>query len=1066
MHCMIAASREMSDEPKFALTTHSSRSFFSQHWSHAVKPGCLAMALLVASALPAMAQTPAGGGKQQTTESQTPEKKVIYRGVVIDDTDAPLPGVSVTLPHSKGTGVTTDVNGRFEISVPESVHNLVFSYIGMKTQTVRVKGITKDITVRLESDAVNLKEAVVTGIYTRNAESFTGSMATYTNKELKQVGNLNVLQSLQALDPAFVITDNNLRGADPNATLDISIRGTTNLTDLESDYEYDPNQPLFILDGFESDLTTITNLNIDRVASITILKDAASTAIYGSKAANGVVVVETVKPEPGKLRFSYSGNYQVAWADLTDYNMMNAREKLAYEKLAGRYASGDYNLDANGEIIDEDQRQIYYNRLKLVEQGLDSYWLNEPLRTAFTQTHNIYVDGGDSAFLYGVGVNYSNTQGVMKGSGKDALNGNIRLTYRVDRLSFSNNTNLNYNTSDTEPVAFRNFVNANPYYSKYNENGEITKYFERTATLSGYEYAYNPLWNFNQKSYNRTNTFSLNNNFQVEWRILEELRLRGRFGVTIAQNESTVFHSPEETMFAETDRLERGTYAKNSSRDTSYDGTLDLTYGRTFGNHMLNLIGGMQFTESNSDAEAFSALGYMSDQYSNPNFSMGYPDGGKPSSTVVKSRTASYYFNLNYGYDMRYLVDLNLRTDGASVFGINNPFSTTWSFGLGWNVHNEKFLADSDVISYMKLRYSLGNPGNSNLDAKRANTVYNYYTAFQNPFGLAALVSQWGNKDLEWQRTLDQNIGIDLAFMDDRLRFTFDYFTKTTDPLLLSISLPPSTGTTTSPMNIGTMHNEGFTWQATYFVLRGNDYNWSLTANMNHVKTSYDDMGNYLEYLNEQGRDEEAYTLRRYYDGASPTALWAVRSAGIDPMTGNEVFIKKDGSYTFEWDTADEVVCGDTTPDVEGTFGTSAYWKGFSMNLIFSYRYGGQAFRQTLFDKVENISESDLMYNQDKRAYYDRWQKPGDHAKFKRIDDLSESHMTSRFIEDENTLKLTTLSFGYENQTAPWLKTIGASSFNVRLSMNDLFYLSTIKEERGLDYPFQRSVMMSLGLSF
>ena len=1051
---------------KFALTTHSSRSFFSQHWSHAVKPGCLAMALLVASALPAMAQTPAGGGKQQTTESQTPEKKVIYRGVVIDDTDAPLPGVSVTLPHSKGTGVTTDVNGRFEISVPESVHNLVFSYIGMKTQTVRVKGITKDITVRLESDAVNLKEAVVTGIYTRNAESFTGSMATYTNKELKQVGNLNVLQSLQALDPAFVITDNNLRGADPNATLDISIRGTTNLTDLESDYEYDPNQPLFILDGFESDLTTITNLNIDRVASITILKDAASTAIYGSKAANGVVVVETVKPEPGKLRFSYSGNYQVAWADLTDYNMMNAREKLAYEKLAGRYASGDYNLDANGEIIDEDQRQIYYNRLKLVEQGLDSYWLNEPLRTAFTQTHNIYVDGGDSAFLYGVGVNYSNTQGVMKGSGKDALNGNIRLTYRVDRLSFSNNTNLNYNTSDTEPVAFRNFVNANPYYSKYNENGEITKYFERTATLSGYEYAYNPLWDFNQKSYNRTNTFSLNNNFQVEWRILEELRLRGRFGVTIAQNESTVFHSPEETMFAETDRLERGTYAKNSSRDTSYDGTLDLTYGRTFGNHMLNLIGGMQFTESNSDAEAFSALGYMSDQYSNPNFSMGYPDGGKPSSTVVKSRTASYYFNLNYGYDMRYLVDLNLRTDGASVFGINNPFSTTWSFGLGWNVHNEKFLADSDVISYMKLRYSLGNPGNSNLDAKRANTVYNYYTAFQNPFGLAALVSQWGNKDLEWQRTLDQNIGIDLAFMDDRLRFTFDYFTKTTDPLLLSIYLPPSTGTTTSPMNIGTMHNEGFTWQATYFVLRGNDYNWSLTANMNHVKTSYDDMGNYLEYLNEQGRDEEAYTLRRYYDGASPTALWAVRSAGIDPMTGNEVFIKKDGSYTFEWDTADEVVCGDTTPDVEGTFGTSAYWKGFSMNLIFSYRYGGQAFRQTLFDKVENISESDLMYNQDKRAYYDRWQKPGDHAKFKRIDDLSESHMTSRFIEDENTLKLTTLSFGYENQTAPWLKTIGASSFNVRLSMNDLFYLSTIKEERGLDYPFQRSVMMSLGLSF
>ena len=507
---------------KYTLKAHSSRSLFAQQWLRAVKPGCFAMALLVASALPAVAQNPVGGGKNVTTEDKVPERKVTYKGVVIDDMDQPLPGVSVTLPHSKGTGVTTDINGRFEISVPENVNNLVFSYIGMKTQTVRVKGTSKDLTVRLQPDAVALKEAVVTGIYTRNAESFTGSMATYTKQELKQVGNLNVLQSLQALDPAFVITDNNLRGADPNATLDISIRGTTNLTDLESNYEYDPNQPLFILDGFESDLNTITNLNIDRVESITILKDAASTAIYGSKAANGVVVVETVKPEPGKLRFSYNGNYQVAWADLTDYNMMNAREKLAYEKLAGRYASGDYNLDENGEIINEELRQIYYDRLKLVEQGLDTYWMNEPLRTAFTQTHNLYVDGGDSAFLYGVGVNYSNTQGVMKGSGKDALNGNIRLTYRVDKLSFSNITNLDYNSSETEPVAFRNFVNANPYYPKRNENGEITKYFERTETLNGTQYAWNPLWDFNQKSYNKGDLFSLNNNFQVEWRILEE----------------------------------------------------------------------------------------------------------------------------------------------------------------------------------------------------------------------------------------------------------------------------------------------------------------------------------------------------------------------------------------------------------------------------------------------------------------------------------------------------------------------------------------------------------------
>lgn len=999
--------------------------------------------------------------------------KTTYRGIVVDDLDMPLPGVNVTAKDLQGTGTTTDADGEFSIELPANKHVLVFTYIGMKSQEVRaIEG--KRLIVRLQPDAIALKETVVTGIYTRNAESFTGSMATYTSKELKMAGNANVLQSLQALDPAFIITDNNLRGSDPNATLDISVRGKTNITDLEAEYETDPNQPLFILDGFESDLKTITNLNIDRVESITLLKDAASTAIYGSKAANGVVVVETKKPEAGKLRFSYNGNFQVAWADLSDYNMMNASEKLQYEKLAGRYKSGDYNLDENGEIINEAQRALYYSRLKSVVAGLDTYWMKEPLRTALTQSHNLYVDGGDHAFLYGVGVNYNNTEGVMKGSEKDVLNGNIRLTYRVDKFAFSNITDIDYWDSKSEPVAFREFVNANPYYMKRNEEGQITKYLERTPSLasSGYTYAWNPLWDFNQNSYNESNTFSLTNNFQIEWRPLSELRLRGRFGVSISQLENEVFKSPEETSFAETDKLLRGSYSKSNTRTTNYNGSIDATYGKSFGRHTVNVIAGMQVTERNSDAERFSATGYLSDKFSNPNFSQGYPDGGRPSSTVSKTRTASYYINLNYGYDMRYLVDFNLRSDGASVFGVDNPFSNTWSFGLGWNIHNEKFFPKSGMVNYLKLRYSLGNPGNSNIDAKLANSVYNYTTTYPTPFGLAAVVSRWGNNDLEWQRTLDQNIGIDITMLNNRFRLTVDYFKKETDPLLLTISMPPSIGTSSNPMNIGAMNNKGFTWSASYYILKGHDLNWSVNANMSHVKTTYDKIGNALEKYNEAGRSETAYSLRRYYDGSSPTDLWAVRSAGIDPTTGNEIFIKKDGTYTFDWDAEDEVVCGNTQPDFEGTFGTSVYYKGFSFNAIFSYRYGGQIFRETLYNKVENISESDLMFNQDKRALYDRWQKPGDHASFKRIDDLaseyggSVSKKSSRFIEDENTLKCTSISIGYENQTAAWLKSIGASSFNVRLYMNDLFYLSTVKEERGLDYPFQRSVSASIGLSF
>lgn len=298
----------------------------------------------------------------------------------------------------------------------------------------------------------------------------------------------------------------------------------------------------------------------------------------------------------------------------------------------------------------------------------------------------------------------------------------------------------------------------------------------------------------------------------------------------------------------------------------------------------------------------------------------------------------------------------------------------------------------------------------------------------------------------------------------NRLRLNVDYFRKKTDPLLLNIDFPPSSGITSVPMNIGAMRNQGVTFTGSYIIIRKPDMNWTVNANLRHITSEYYNIGDLLEKYNEKGRTNQS--LIRYYDGASPTALYAVRSAGIDPMTGNEIFIRKDGSYTFKWDSADEVICGDSTPDIEGAFGASFYWKGFSINAIFSYRYGGQAFLSTLFNKVENISDVQVKYNQDKRALYGRWQKPGDIAKFKRIDDTTVTNMSSRFIADDNTLELSTLSVGYETTTGKWLQSIGASSFNVRIYGNNLFRLSTIKEERGIDYPFSRKISASIGVRF
>lgn len=1031
-----------------------------KNWLHSNKLRYLVLAASVFPMLGTQLYATTDNSLNQTTQSaQT--NKVTYHGTVIDENGNPLPGVNITYKNAKGVGVITDVDGNFTLAVPTNVHSLIFSYVGMKTQTVRISSPSEKVKVRMEPDAVAIQETVITGIYTRKAESFTGSMATYSEKELKTVGNQNVLQSLKVLDPSFIVLENNLSGSDPNATMNLNIGGNTNIVGLETEYTTNPNQPLFILDGFETTLSTITDLSMDRVASITILKDAASTAIYGAKAANGVVVVETKKPEAGRLQFNYNGNFGLEWADLTDYNLMNSSEKLQYEKLAGYYGS----LDANGNIIDEYYQNLYNQRMLRTKQGIDSYWMNEPLQTGFTQSHNIFAEGGDAAFRYGIGMTYTQTQGVMKNSNRDVLNGNVQLTYRIDKFAFTNQTNITNTDVENPTVSFSDFARTNPFYDKYNEYGEIDQVIEEIQTISGgTQYITNPLWDLNQKSYDKNNQLSFTNNFQIEYRPLPELRIRGKLGIIVGRSNSKQFDSPEMSKYLTTDQLKRGSYSESNTKSSSYDGSLDISYGKTFGKHTVNAIGGMQISENNSNLSMFQAIGYSSDLFSNPNFANGYPEGGRPSSSISKSRTASYYANFNYGYQLRYLLDFNLRTDGSSVYGVNNPFSTTWSLGLGWNIHNEAFFNKNGVLNYLKLRYSVGNPGNANLNAKMANSIYTYYTQYPNMFGLAALISSWGNSGLKWQRTNEHNVGIDIEMFHNRLRLSTDFFIKKTDPLLLSIDFPPSTGITQVPMNIGAMKNIGTTFTGSYIIIRKPDMNWTVNANLRHIRTTYYNIGDLLEKYNEKGRMNQ--TLTRYYDGASNTALYAVRSAGIDPMTGNEIFIRKDGSYTFKWDSADEVICGDSTPDVEGSFGTSFYWKGFSVNAIFSYRYGGQAFLSTLFNKVENISDVQVKYNQDKRALYDRWQKPGDIAKFKRIDDTSTTNMSSRFIADDNTLELSTVSVGYETTAGKWLQSIGASSFNIRIYGNNLFRLSTIKEERGIDYPFSRRISASVGIRF
>lgn len=994
--------------------------------------------------------------KKRRTQLTTPTDEIQITGVVIDKNEEVIPGVSVII---KGTtlGTATDINGKFVIRIP-SRDNIVlqFSCIGMQKKEIAIKD-DKELIVIMEESSEVIQEVVVTGIYSRNKESFTGSFSSYSKEDLKMVGTQNIIQSLRSLDPSMLVIESKQWGSDPNRMPDIEIRGKTSIVGLKTEFENDPNQPLFILDGVETTLETIVNLSMDRVASVTILKDAASTAIYGSKAANGVIVVETIQPRSGQLRLSYNGNYKIQFADLSDYNLMNAAEKLEFERLSGRY--DDFSSYSNNVVL----QKLYNERLAEVIRGVDTYWMSEPLRTVLNHSHNIYIDGGDNAMRYGLGIGYNNSNGVMKGSDRNVISANIDLTYRKKSLLFSNKFSLDVTHTEREPVAFSKFAQANPYFRKKLENGYIPLWLEDSGTQQNSAYIKNPLYEWTIKNTNIGNTIQLRDNFSIEWRIFTSLRATARLGLTKSVGRTEQFKSPKHPDFLETEKLKQGSFSASSSESFSYNGDLNLAFGKIFiEKHQVNLVGGWSFNEHKKKSDGYRVVGFNDDLHQNPAFSTGFSDGQKPTYSLSKSRSTSFFLNANYSFMNRYLMDFNLRADGTSKFGANKRFSSTWAVGLAWNLHNEEFMRKLDIFTNFKIRASIGNPGNQNFDAYQAMKIYRYNVEYQNMFGSSAIIDQFGNKNLNWQRTLDKNIGVDLSILNNRVRLTLDYYRKDTDPLLISIPMPPSVGTSSINANAGRQISSGWNGSLFYTILRKQNMNWSMHLNFRTSKSEYRDIGNKLQELNELG---SAQNLVRYYEGASPDDMWAVPSLGIDPATGREMFRKKDGTQTFVYSTDDEIVVGSSRPDVEGVIGSTFYYKGLSVSMSLRYRLGGQVMASALYSKVENIGRQQIYYNQDRRALHDRWQKPGDKAKFKSIKETSSTPMSSRFVRTENTLAGESISIGYESN-AKWVRYIGAEGITFRAYMNDIFRLSSFKEERGIDYPFARTISFSLNLRF
>ena len=1020
-----------------------------------------------------------------------PEKKTLkVKGFVFDAKKLSMPGVTVKVVGTS-IGTVTDARGWFQILLPMTHGKLEFSFVGYKSKQVDFTEKVDTLRVMLEENIEELEGVVVTGMFTRKAESFTGSASTFKREDILRAGNQNLIKSLKNLDPAFQISENLEFGSDPNRMPDVQLRGQTSFANVRGDYEGNPNQPLFILDGFETTIEKVFDLDMNRVASVTLLKDAAAKAIYGSKAGNGVVVIETVRPKSGELRVYYSGDFGIEAPDLTSYDLMNAEEKLAYEVKIGMYSP-----DTHPGIITAHQsyKKVYDD----VQRGVNTYWLSKPLHVGFSNKHSLTLEGGDEQMRYQFGVSYNSVSGVMKESGRNTLNANTTLSYTYRNLLFRNTIEFTRNWSKNSPYgSFAEYTTLNPYWAPYDDEGNLNRVFlvhsgkDDNTSYSDIE-VYNPLYNATLNTKDESNYTEIRDNFSMDWNISGALRVVGGFSYSRQENGADIYYPKNHTKFIHYDENgmsdRKGQYTKKDGYSENIAVQAGLNFNKTLGEHLFFANLTWNIATSNSRSTSTVGEGFGNDSMDDLSFATKYEKNGKPTGNNGKTREVGVIGALNYAYANRYLFDASIRKSASSVYGSDTRWGTFWSLGIGWNIYHEKFLEGNNWLTNFKLRASMGYTGTQNVDPAQARYRYDYYDYSYGDMIGAQLVALANNK-LKWQRNMDYNFGADIA-IQRLLTLRAEYYIQVTDDLLSDISLPPSNGFTSYKENLGKIENRGFELAVALTPWRNEKQHayvtFTATAlhNENKIKKIYDIFKNSNDAQNSSleetydGYIRDTEVLKKYlnkytkpatlyYEGCSMTAIWGMRSLGIDPATGQEMFLTKEGKSTYTWSAAEQVVVGDQTPKLSGTIGINAGYKGFTLSVACSYKLGGDLYNSSLIARMENVNG----YENLDRRILKAWQKPGDISPYKAtiINGDAENGFTkptSRFVQKNNELYVSSVNVGYDFVGAKWLKKVALQRLKLSFYMNELLRLSSVDIERGTSYPFARNFSFSLQATF
>ena len=1005
-----------------------------------------------------------------------PHGNYVYGRVIEKLSKEPMVGVTIRLDgHS--TGVITDINGCYVLTLPEKGGLVIYSYIGFETRKIKVTSRQK-VDVQMVEATESIQEVIVTGYNSIQKESFTGNTTKIEKEDLLKVNPNNLISAIQTFDPSFRIQENLAAGSDPNSLPQFVLRGQTGIGETtlgqtstssisREVLSGNSNLPIFILDGFEVDVEKIYDLDMNSIHSINILKDAAATAMYGSRAANGVIVIERRAPEAGKFRVQYSGVLSAELPDLSSYNLMNAREKLETERLAGLYNSNTPEIDpyTNG----------YYQRLNNVLTGVDTYWLSQGLRTALNHKHSVFIDGGENDVRWGVELGFRGTEGVMKHSSRKNANAAFYVDYRIGGLQIKNKVTYTYNKSTDVPFnSFSDYSHLLPYMRLYDENGDYVRRLEKFDGASGTQV--NPLYEINfYNSFDHSGYDEVTDDLSLNWRITDGLRLRGQFSVLMRNSTGDLYKDPASASYSASTGNINGEKTESTQKRTVIDGSLSLMYNNTFKGHNLNICLSSNMRQTQSTASETRYRGFPGGDLVSSNYAAEVY--GKPGSFDNTTRLVGALLTSNYTYNNIYLADLTGRIDGSSEFGSDKRWSMFWSTGAGINIHNYDFMKSNELFSMLKFRASYGLTGKTNFSLYSAKDMYQLQTDSWYPTGYGVFLYQMGNPNLKWERKYTLDYGVEIGLWHDKIYLKASAYDERTIDLITDYTIPSSTGFTSYKENMGKVKNTGVELELRARLY--SDRNWlfqlygSFARNKNTIIEISQAMRDYNKrveelfsgYNPESSSDSKyAKTYLKYYEGASLTSIYGMKSLGISPTNGKEIYLRRNGDVTDVWSADEWTIIGDTAPKGQGSFGYTLSYKQLSMFASFLYTFGGGAYNNTLVSYVENADIKND--NVDKRVLLDRWQKPGDITTMKDIRDRNvTTGASSRFVQKNNTLQWSSLTMSY-NFRPEQLKKLHLSGLRLSFTMNDLFYWSTIRQERGLDYPYSRSFNLTTNIIF